>query len=48
MDQKRVPDGWDKDKALAEGVRLNVKQKWDWTPYFIVPRWDGLLDPLDP
>ena len=27
MDQKRVPDGWDKDRALAEGVRLNVKQK---------------------
>ena len=22
-----MPDGWDKDKALAEGVRLNVKQK---------------------
>ena len=26
MDQKRVPDGWDKEKALAEGVRLNVKR----------------------
>ena len=27
MDQKRVPDGWDKERALAEGVRLNVKRK---------------------
>ncbi len=26
MDQKRVPEGWDKEKALAEGVRLNVKR----------------------
>ena len=26
MDQKRVPEGWDKDKALAEGVRLHVKR----------------------
>ena len=27
MDQKRVPEGWNKEKALAEGVRLNVKRK---------------------
>lgn len=26
MDQKRTPDGWNKEKALAEGVQLSVKR----------------------
>ena len=35
MDQKRTPDGWDKEKALAEGVRLNVKRKGSGHPIFL-------------
>ena len=35
MDQKRVPDGWDKEKALVEGVRLNVERKGSGHPLFL-------------
>ena len=45
MDQKRLPDGWDKEKALAEGVRLNVKRKGSGHPIFPVSWWYGFLDP---
>lgn len=35
MDQKRVPEGWDKEKALAEGVRLNVKRAGSGQPLLL-------------
>ena len=36
MDQKRVPDGWNREKALAEGVRLNVKRKGSGHPMLLL------------